>query len=115
MTDDEVARNLTGMDELDFNGWNKADWNGVFAQHHTDDVAVYGKGQPPTHGIQEHIDAIKALLESTSGKVPQITARPIRFGPGEWTCVVGEMEGYGQMVTVARWRDGAIAEEYIWL
>jgi hypothetical protein len=29
--------------------------------------------------------------------------------------VVGEMEGYGRMVTVAKWRDGAIAEEYIWL
>jgi len=25
------------------------------------------------------------------------------------------MEGYGRMVTVAKWRDGAIAEEYIWL
>ena len=59
MTDDEVVRNLTGMDELDFNGWNNADWNGVFAQHHTDEVVVYGKGQPPTHGIQEHIDAAK--------------------------------------------------------
>jgi hypothetical protein len=44
MTDDEVARNLTGMDELDFNGWNKADWNGVFAQHHTDDVVAMAKG-----------------------------------------------------------------------
>jgi len=25
------------------------------------------------------------------------------------------MEGYGRMVTVAKWRDGAIAEEYICL
>ena len=30
MSDDEVARNLEGMDEVDFNGWNKADWDGVF-------------------------------------------------------------------------------------
>ena len=29
--------------------------------------------------------------------------------------MVGEFEGGGQMVTVAKWRDGAIAEEYIWL
>jgi hypothetical protein len=28
--------------------------------------------------------------------------------------VVGEFEGGGRMVTVARWSDGAIAEEYIW-
>ena len=33
----------------------------------------------------------------------------------EWTCVVGELEGGGRMVTVATWRDGAIAEEYIWI
>jgi hypothetical protein len=28
--------------------------------------------------------------------------------------VIGEFEGGGRMVTVAKWRDGAIAEEYIW-
>jgi hypothetical protein len=26
MADDEVTRNLQGMDELDFKGWNRADW-----------------------------------------------------------------------------------------
>ena len=29
-------------------------------------------------------------------------------------CLAGEMEGYGRMVTVAKWRDGAILEEHIW-
>jgi hypothetical protein len=29
--------------------------------------------------------------------------------------VVGEFENSNRMVTVAKWRDGAIAEEYIWL
>jgi hypothetical protein len=40
MADDEVTRNLKGMDELDFVGWNSADWHGVFAHYHTDDVLV---------------------------------------------------------------------------
>lgn len=116
MANDEVSRNLTGMDELDFKGWNTADWRGVFAHYHTDDVLVDVKGQPPTHGIQEHIDAMKAMVETTGGGRPiQITSHPIRFGSGEWTCVVGEFEGGGRMVTVAKWRDGAIAEEYIWM
>ena len=39
------------MDNLDFDGWNNADWNGVIARHHTDDVLVVWKGQPPTHGV----------------------------------------------------------------
>lgn len=115
MADEQVERNLKGMDDLDFTGWNNADWNGVFADHHTDDVLVDWKGQEPTRGIQPHIDAMKAYVESTgSSTPPQIAAHPIKFGSGEWTCVVGEFEGGGRMVTVARWRDGAIAEEYIW-
>jgi hypothetical protein len=115
MADDEVTRNLQGMDELDFKGWNRADWQGVFAHYHTDDVLVELKGQPPTHGIQEHIEAMKALVESTGGTPIQVASHPIRFGSGEWTCVVGEFEGGGRMVTVAKWRDGAIAEEYLWI
>ena len=115
MADDEVTRNLAGMDELDFEGWNKADWRGAFARRHTNDVLVEFKGQPATHGIEEHIDAMKALVESSGGTPQQVTSHPIRFGSGEWTCVVGELEGVGREVTVARWRDGAIAEEYIWM
>jgi hypothetical protein len=115
MADDEVTRNLQGMDELDFKGWNRADWQGVFAQLHTDDVLVEVNGQPPTRGLQEHIAAMKALVESSGGTPVQVASHPIRFGSGEWTCVVGEFEGGGRMVTVARWRDGAVAEEYLWL
>ena len=114
MAHDQVEANLKGMDDLDFDGWNNADWDGVFAHHHTDDVHVESKGQEPTHGIGEHIEAMKAFVDSVGGTPPQITSHPIRFGSGEWTCVVGEFEGGGRMVTVARWHDGAIAEEYIW-
>lgn len=113
MPDDQVGRNLNGMDDLDFRGWNNADWNGVFARHHTDDVAVDWKGQPPTHGLEDHIDAMKAYVEA-AGTVPQIVSHPIKFGSGDWTCVIGEFEDGSRMVTVAKWRDGAIAEEYIW-
>jgi len=41
-------------------------------------------------------------------------SHPIAFGSDEWTCAIGEFEGGGRMVTVARWHDGAISEEYIW-
>lgn len=113
--ENQVENNLQGMDDLDFTGWNTADWNGVFARHHTPDVRVDWKGAPETHGIQAHIDAMKAYVEQAGGgEPPQITSHPIKFGSGEWTCVVGEFAGGGRMVTVARWVDGAIAEEYIW-
>jgi hypothetical protein len=112
---DVVARNLQRMDTLDFTGWNAADWEGVFTQHHTDDVVVQVAGQTPTHGIRQHIDAMKAFVVSTGGVPMQVTAHPIAFGSGEWTCVVGEVDGGGRMVTIAKWLDGAIAEEYVWL
>ncbi len=116
MANEEVTQNLEGMDELDFKGWNGAAWDGVFAHYHTDDVLVVVNGQPPTRGIQAHIDAMKAMVESTGGTTPpQITSHPIGFGSGEWTCVVGEFGAGNRMVTVAKWRDGAIAEEYIWM
>ena len=115
MADDEVTRNLNSMDDLDFTGWNGADWHGLFARYHTDDVVVDVHGQPPTQGIEEHIDAMKAMVQATGGTPVQIRSHPIRFGSGDWTCVVGEFENGGRMVTVAKWRDGAIAEEYIWM
>ena len=115
MADDTVTRNLKSMDELDFTGWNGADWDGVFARNHTDDVFVQVQGQAPTHGVREHIDAMKAFVESTGGTPIQVSSHPIAFGSGEWTCVVGELEGGGRMVTVAKWTDGAIAEEYVWI
>ena len=40
-------------------------------------VVVDWKGQPPTRGIQEHIDAMKAYVESAGGTPPQITSHPI--------------------------------------
>lgn len=73
------------------------------------------KGQPQTHGIDEHIAAMKAYVEqSDGGAPPQITSHPIKFGSGDWTCVVGEFANGARMVTVARWHNGAVAEEYIW-
>lgn len=114
MTDEQVSANLKAMDEVDFLGWNKADWTGVFADRHTADVRVDSKGTPPTSGIEQHIEAMKAFTEAVGGTPPQVASHPIAFGSGEWTCVVGELEDGSRMVTVAKWRDGAIAEEYIW-
>ena len=53
MEEDQVKANLKGMDDLDFVGWNNADWNGVFAHHHTKDVVVDWKGQAPTRMVRK--------------------------------------------------------------
>jgi len=111
--EEEVEQNLHGMDVLDFEGWDQADWDGKFRDHHTGDVHVDWAGVGTTDGVQAHIDAMKQYVEQAGGQVPQISEHPIRFGEGDWTCVVGVISGK-RMVTVAKWRDGKIAEEYIW-
>src|SRR5437879_13214617 len=106
-----IACNPILMDELDFSGGNQADWEGVFTRYHADDEHVDVHGQDSTHGIREHIGAMKAFVESTGGVPIQVKSHPIAFGSGDWTCVVGELENGSRMVTLARWHDGAIAEE----
>jgi hypothetical protein len=102
------------MEHLDFTAWNTPDWD-LFRRLHTADVHVEVCGQEDTHGIDAHVDAMKSLVEQAGGRPMQIQSHPISFGSGEWTCVVGEFASGDRMVTVAKWRDGAIAEEYIWL
>jgi len=64
-----------------------------------------------TEGIEAHVDACKYAIDANpDGKV---VSHPIKIAQGEWTAVVGEIAGGSKMVTIARWRDGAIAEEYI--
>src|SRR5206468_12294762 len=85
VADETVERNLRGMDDLDFAGWNKGDWAGVFTRYHTDDVLVDVHGQASTRGIREHVEAMKAFVESTGGVPVQVKSHPIRFGSEDWT------------------------------
>ena len=98
-SDDAVDGNLKGMDDLDFVGWNNADWTGVFAHHHTDDVLVAWQGQPPTHGIEEHIEAMKSYVEQNGGRyttpdhVPSNQVRVRRVDMRHWG--IRERRPYG--------------------
>jgi hypothetical protein len=69
--DQKVDRNLKGMDDLDFDGWNKVDWDGVFAHHQ-----------------------LMMFLWTGRDRNPRMASR--------------------STLPHAKWRDGAIAEEYIW-
>jgi hypothetical protein len=112
--DETTRENLNTMDHLDFTAWNKPDWD-LFRRLHTSDVHVEVGGQGHTDGIDAHVDAMKSLIASTGGQPMQVQSHPIAFGSDEWTCVIGEFASGARMVTVAKWRDGAITEEYIWL
>ncbi len=106
----QEEQNLANFDRVDFEAWNGPDW-ALFRQLHTPDVIVDWAGTR-TEGIEAH----EAMARQFVAAAPdmKITAHPIKIAQGEWTAVVGEVAG-ARMVTVAKWRDGAIAEEYIFL
>jgi hypothetical protein len=99
--------NATNFHLLDFVAWNNHDLD-VFRRLHTADVKVnFGGNQ--TEGIDAHVQALQPMWQP--GGV--ITNHAPIIAQGEWTCMVGTIGPNMRMVTVAKWRDGAISEEYI--
>ena len=109
---DPSVTNAVGFHVLDFVAWNNRDMD-VFRRYHTADVKVDMAGQH-TEGIDAHVNAIEGTLKSMpDARIAQHS--PI-VAEGEWTCMVGVIVPMNlKMVTVAKWRDGAIAEEYIFM
>jgi|tagenome__1003787_1003787.scaffolds.fasta_scaffold20189295_1 hypothetical protein len=97
--------------KLDLEGWNGPDWE-LFRQLHTDDVVVDLMGQR-TEGLEAHVTMCRQIIEQSPDL--KVVGHPVTIAEGEWTAVVGELTGGQRMVTVARWRDGAIAEELVFL
>lgn len=125
-----VENHLATFDHLDFDSWNKKDYD-LFAEIHSDDVRVVYPDGSETHGYAAHEKWAKEFFAAFDSTISQ---HPIRLGQGEWTSVVGEMsvtfarplktpEGKtipptrktwtGRMCTVARWREGRIVEEHL--
>ena len=51
--DDQEAQNLANFDRLNYEAWNRPNWD-LFRQLHTDDVVVEVAGQR-TEGIEAHV------------------------------------------------------------
>jgi hypothetical protein len=86
----EEQANLDRFDKLDFEAWNNRNWT-LFQELHSPDVLV--SAQPES----------------------KVLAHPIKIAAGNWTAVTGTLPGNLTMVTLARWEDGRIAEEYLFL
>ena len=105
-----AARHLALFDRLDFEAWNKPDWD-LFRQLHSEHVHVESSGTV-TDGIEAHVAWAQAVLRSLPDA--KIQAHPIRIGAGDWTAVTGVLPG-AKMVTVARWENDRIVEEYLFM
>lgn len=88
--DARIATNLQTFDTLDFEVFSGQKWDRLH-ESHADDIKVHWPDGRETVGIEAHIDDLKAFF--TFAPDTRIETHPIRIGQGEWTGVVGVIQG----------------------
>lgn len=129
---EELAnQHLAKFDDLDFNVFSNQDWVRLH-ESHAADILVHWPDGRQARGIQQHIEDLSAMFVYLPDT--RIKVHPVRIGIGEWTSVIGEMEGTFSkpmpmqggktiaptgksykigMCTVGHWKDGVMDEEYL--
>ncbi|MGH9198940.1 MAG: ester cyclase [Acidimicrobiia bacterium] len=85
-----VAANLENFDDLDFNVFTNQKWTEL-ERSHSQDITVHWPDGHSTQGIEKHIEDLKAMFVWAPDT--RIKEHPVKFGQGEWTAVIGTMEG----------------------
>lgn len=123
---------LARFDSLDFEVYSNQKWD-EFQVSHSDDIRVVHPDGSVTVGLNpQHLDAMKPMFVFAPDT--KISVHPVRFGSGDWTAVIGEMEGtFSQpmpigdgrtipptgksfklsMATIGHWEEGKMVEEYL--
>jgi len=84
------AQHLATFDDLDFNAFTHQHW-GDFHRSHADDIVVYWPDGHSTKGLDVHLKDLEAMFVYAPDT--RIEEHPIKIANGEWTAVVGVMEG----------------------
>lgn len=127
--DARIAQNLETFDTLDFEVFSGQRWDRLH-ESHASDIKVHWPDGRVTEGIDVHIEDLKAFF--TFAPDTRIETHPISIGQGEWTGVVGVIEGTfsapmqlgeGQfiqptgksykltMATIGHWTDAGVMDE----
>lgn len=126
-------KRLAIFDTLDFDFYSNQKWD-MFNHSHSGNIKVYYPDGSITTGLYpQHIDQLTPMFAFAPDT--KIKTHPIKFGRGDWTCVVGIMEGTFSkpmaiangtsipptnksfklsMTTIGHWGpDGKMSEEYL--
>ncbi len=131
-TERREQTHLATFDDLDFNVFSGEKWDEL-DKSHSAGITVHWRDGRTTTGIEAHIADLKAMFVYAPDT--RINEHPIRIASGEWTAVTGILEGtFSQpmpigdgrtipatgkpfklsMVTIGRWEDGTMAEEWLY-
>lgn len=124
--------NLANFDDLDFNVFSGQKWEDLGKSHHADIVVHWPDGHSTT-GIDVHTEDLKKMFVYAPDT--RVKEHPVKIAQGEWTAVMGVMEGtFTQpmpaangktiaptgktfrlpMATFGRWVNGVMVEEYLY-
>jgi hypothetical protein len=120
------------FDDLDFNIYSNQKWN-RFTESHDKNIKVFYPDGSITNGLApQHIDALTPMFVFAPDT--KIKKHPVKFGTGDWTAVIGEMEGTFSkpmpigngktikptgkkfklgMTTIGHWKGERMIEEYL--
>jgi hypothetical protein len=85
-----AQQHLRTFDTLDFDVFSNQKWDRL-KESHAKDISVYWPDGHVAKGLDRHIADLKFMF--TYAPDTRIKTHPIRLGQGEWTTVMGEMEG----------------------
>jgi hypothetical protein len=127
-----AAQHLKTFDDLDFNVFSNQRWSELQASHSKDIVVHWPDGRS-TKGLDVHVSDLDAMFAYAPDT--QIKEHPIKIANGEWTAVMGIIEGTFTkpmtlpdgttieptdkkfrlpMATLGHWtKDGVMDEEYL--
>jgi hypothetical protein len=122
---------LEKFDTLDFDIYTNQKWE-WFKENHSPDILVHYPDGHTTKGLEAHIAELKPQFVFAPDT--RIKEHPVKIQSGEWTSVIGVMEGTFsqpmptgdgksipptgkafklQMSTVGHWKNGVMDEEYL--
>jgi predicted ester cyclase len=85
-----ITRNLAKFDTLDFDVFSNQQWERLKDSHAANIIVTWPDGHE-THGIDKHIEDLKAMFVYAPDT--QIKEHPIRIANGNWSAVTGVMTG----------------------
>jgi len=130
--DQLTEERLRRMDSLDFQFYSNQIWDSLGISHDANIKAYYPDGATTTGLFPQHIDMLKPMF--VFSPETKAISHPVKFGTGDWTCVIGEVEGAFSkampagngkviaptgkkfkfsMCTVGHWKGGKMIEEYL--
>ena len=126
-----VKAHIATFDTLDFDVFTHQKWDRLH-ESHSQDIVVHWPDGHQTRGIDKHIEDLKAMFVYAPDT--RIETHPVKFGSGDWTSVIGVMEGTFtkpmpgpdgktiaptgrsfrlEMCTVGHWKGDVMDEEFL--